>query len=182
VIGFLRFIGVINAAVWLGAAVFLTVWVGPAIFSDDMKDLLTKTNYPYFSGAIAQIILKRYYHVHLTCGVVAFLHLLAEWLYMGRPARKFSMTLLSALFALALLGGFWLQPKMKDLHAVRYGTRQGVNVTPEEREAARKSFGVWHGVAQLANLFMIGGLVVYVWRTANPSDTLRFVSSVKFRG
>lgn len=166
-----------NAAVWLGAAIFFTFGVAPAVFSSDMQAAL-RSDHPYFPGAVAQVILARYFHFHLVCAILASLHLLAEWVYLGRPARKFSLALLSGLLVLTLLGGFWLQPKLKNLHAIKYG----VNVPKEERDAAGKSFGLWHGLSMVMNLVMMSGLVVYVWRTANPSDTLRFVSSVKFRG
>jgi hypothetical protein len=97
---------------------------------------------------------------------------------MGRPARKFSFALVGGLLVFTLIGGNWLQPKMKKLHAVRYA----VNVPPDERATAAKSFRTWHAAAQILNVFMMGALVVYVWRIANPSDTLRFVRPVTFRG
>src|SRR6266496_2641930 len=54
VIGFLRFLGILNAGVWLGAAIFFTFGAGPALFSQETQNLLGPKNYPYFSGAIAQ--------------------------------------------------------------------------------------------------------------------------------
>jgi hypothetical protein len=35
-------------------------------------------------------------------------------------------------------------------------------------------------VSLVVNFFIVGGLAVYLWRAANPSDTTRFVSAVKF--
>jgi len=58
VIGFLRIVGILNAAVWFGAAVFFTFGAGFAPFSAEMKRLLGSNNYPYFSGAIAQILIN----------------------------------------------------------------------------------------------------------------------------
>jgi Domain of unknown function (DUF4149) len=177
VIGFLRFVGLMNAAVWLGAAVSFTFATGPAVFSGDMKALFGPAN-QQFPGAIAQILLKSYYHLHLTCCIIAFLHLLAEWLYLGRPARKVSLALLTVLFALTLAGGYWLQPKLRSLHATRYAASS----QPAEREAAAKSFGKLHGLAMTMNLFMIFGLAFYTWRVANPSDSLRFLNPANLRG
>jgi hypothetical protein len=38
-------------------------------------------------------------------------------------------------------------------------------------------------VAQEAfTVFLIGGVAVYFWRRANPEDSPRFISAVKFRG
>ena len=68
-IGFLRFVGLMNAAVWFGAAIFFTFGIGAAAFSPEMKELLGPKNSPYFSGAIAQILIARYFHLQLLCGV-----------------------------------------------------------------------------------------------------------------
>lgn len=175
-IGFLRFVGILNAAVWFGGAVFFTFSAGLAPFSPEMKSLLGANNFPYFSGAIAQIVIARYFHLQLACGLVAVLHLLAEWLYLGKYPRAFQVGLLIGLCSAALAGGCWLQPKLKVLHATKYG----INTQPEVREAADRSFRAWHGVSQVLNLLVVGGLATYLWRTANPSDPTRFVSAVKF--
>jgi hypothetical protein len=176
VIGFLRFVGILNAAVWFGSAIFFSFGVGFAPFSQEMKHLLGPNNYPYYSGAIAQILIARYFQFQTACVVVAILHLLAEWLYLGKRPDKFQAGLLVGLCCVALLGGYWLQPKMKTLHAVKYA----VNNRPEIRLAAGRSFKVCHGVSQVINLFVVGGLAVYLWRAANPSDPTRFVSAAKF--
>jgi len=177
VIGFLRFVGVLNAAVWFGAAVFFTFGAGRAPFSPEMKALLGPNNYPYFSGAIAQILIARYFQLQFICGLIAWLHLLAEWLYLGKSPRKLRLGLLVGLCLATLMGGYWLQPRLKALHAVKYG----VNQRPEVRESAGRSFRAWHGVSVGVNLLLVAGLAVYLWRVANPSDETRFVSAVKFR-
>jgi len=176
VIGFLRFVGILNAGVWFGGAVFFTFGAGLAPFSQEMKTLLGPNNYPYFSGAIAQILIARYFHFQLICGVIAVLHLLAEGLYLGKHPRKLQVALLIGLCAAALAGGYWLQPKLKALHATKYST----TTRPEIREAAARSFRAWHGVSQVVNLLLVGGLAAYLWRAGNPSDPTRFVSALKF--
>ena len=175
-IGLLRFIGIFNAAIWLGGAVFFTLGAGQVPFSSAMKDLL-QANYPYFSGAIAQLILKKYFALHIICGVVALAHLATEWLYLGRPTRKSTLILLVTLFAFGLMGSLWLQPKMKELHLHKYA-----HPDAEVKLKAAKSFRVWHATSQVLNLFVLGGLCVYVWRANNPPDPTRFVSSMQFRG
>ena len=177
-IGFLRFIGLINAAVWLGGTVFFALFASPAFFSPDMQALLDAKNFPYYSGAIAQIMAAQYFYFGTICAVIGFLHLLAEWLYLGRPGRMLSVSLLASLLVLSLIGQHWFQPKLKALHKTHYA----VNAQPAEREAAAKSFNGWRLASQFLNLCLMGGLLIYIWRIANPSDTLRFVSSVKFRG
>ena len=168
--------GLLNAAVWFGTAIFFTFGTGYAPFSQDMKTLLGPQNYPYFSGAIAQILIARYFYFQVGCAIIAALHLLAEWLYLGNKPQKLQTGLLIGLAGAALIGAFWLQPRMKGLHATKYG----VNNRPEAREAAARSFKAWHGVSMVVNLLMVGGLGVYLWRAANPSDQTRFVSAVKF--
>ena len=120
-IGFLRFVGILNAAVWFGAAVFFTFGTGLAPFSQEMKDLLGQDNYPYFSGAIAQVFIARYFYFQIACAMVAVVHLLAEWLYLGKHPQKLQVGLLIGLASAALIGGYWLQPKLKALHATKYG-------------------------------------------------------------
>jgi hypothetical protein len=176
VMAFLRFIGLLNAAVWFGTAIFFSFGAGLVPFSQEMKDLLGPANYPYFSGAIAQILIKRYFAFQVGCALVAVLHLLAEWLYLGKYPQKLQVGLIVGLAATALVGAYWLQPKLKVLHATKYG----VTTRPEMREAADRSFRAWHGVSQVINLLLVGGLGAYLWRAGNPSDQTRFVSAFRF--
>jgi hypothetical protein len=176
VISILRFIGVMNAAVWFGGGVFFTLVAGPALFSDAMRGVLGAGNYPFYSGAIAQIVLKRYFVFHTVCAGIALLHLLVQRLYSGRPNRL-ALCLVAGLLGLILIGGNWFEPTLSNLHATRYATK----ASPEERETAAKSFRVWHGVSQLANLLVLGGLAVHLWQSTTSSDTTRFAGSVKFR-
>src|SRR5208283_2828884 len=112
-----------------------------------MKALLGPDNYPYFSGAIAQLLVARYFDLQAICGVVACLHLLAEWLYLGKHPERMRLSLLAGLCAAAFLGGLWLQPKMKALHAIKYGTKN----KPEVRETAGRSFSAWHAASMAVN-------------------------------
>lgn len=176
VIGFLRFIGVMNAAVWFGGAVFFTFAAAPNFFSPEMLDLFGGRDHPYaraWSGQAAQLVLRSYFHVSLVCALVAVAHLFAEWLYTGRRCGRLIVALLAAMLALTLLGGFWLQPKLKALHIERYGTRS----TPEQKEAATTSFKRWHGVSQAMNFLLLLGLTAYLWKVVNPPDSVRFVGA-----
>ena len=168
----------LNAAVWLGTALFYTAGVAPALVSSDMLGLLGPKNFAFFSGSISQIVLNCYFYWLTGCAVVALLHLLVEWVYLGRAVHRFWPGLLGGLLALGLLGGVWLAPKLAKLH--RAGHK--LDALPEDRVAAAKSFRFWHGVLQTVNLMMVGGVAVYFWRATNPSDSLRFVGPAKFRG
>jgi hypothetical protein len=176
VIGFLRFVGLMNAAAWFGAGVFFTFGAGPSLFSQDMKHLLGENQYPYFSGAIAQVVIARYFHLQVICAIVALLHALAEWFYLGRPLRKFGLGLLLGLLVLSSVGGCVMQPRIKGLHATKYA----LNSTPEVRQSAAKSLRAWHGMAQIVNLLMLGASSLYLWRVARPADTARFIKPLKF--
>jgi hypothetical protein len=176
VIGSLRCIGLLNAAIWFGAGIFFTLGVGPAIFSAEMQKLL-ETYYPSYSGMIAQIIIARYFKLAIVCAIVAILHLLAEQFYFGRAPQKRWLSLLIGLLVFSLLGNFWLQPKLNHLHTNRYA----VNAPPQVRAAATQSFQFWHGISQAVNLLMLVGLGFYLIRVGNPGESTRFLASGKFR-
>jgi hypothetical protein len=177
VMRFLRFVGLMNAAVWFGAAVFFTFAAGPALFSQDMRRLLGENQFPYFSGAIAQVVIQRYFHLQIICGVVALLHTLAECFCVSRPLQKFGLGLLLGLLLCSFVGGYVMQPKIKDLHVRKYA----MNYRPEIRQSAAKSLRVWHGMAQAVNLLMLGGLSLYLWRVARLVGAARFIAPGKFQ-
>lgn len=178
VIGFLRFLGMLNAAVWLGAAVFCTLGVVPVVSSQKVQALLGQTYFPYLSGAISRVVVAQLFHWQIFFAVLAWVHLVLEWLYLGRTPRRFWVGLLTVLFSLCLMGGLWLNPKLTRLHRSQYAT----NVRPDDRELAGRGFRLWDGVFQAVNVLLIGGVAVYFWRLTTIEDAPRFVSPVKFRG
>jgi hypothetical protein len=177
VIACLRFIGILNVAIWLGASVFFTFAVSLAVASGDMRILLGQ-NYPYFSAAIGYVVAKRFFAVQLICAGMALAHVTAEWLYLGKYPQKSWLGLLVALCLATLLAGGWFQPRLERWHNLRFGR----NTRPIQREAAARAFRTWQTATHMANLLSIAGLTVYLWRVANPPDPTRFVSAVKFRG
>ncbi|PYL00128.1 MAG: hypothetical protein DME18_07840 [Verrucomicrobia bacterium] len=169
-IGFLRFIGVANAAVWFGASIFFTFSVGPAMFSKEMRDILGSDAFAGYSGRIAMVILERYFCLHLTCGIIALVHLVAEWLYMGKPLQRLTLWLLLGIFALGLVGGYGLQPKLRRLHRTIYSPGS----TPQQAGQAKQSFKLWHAMSQALNLVIITGVAVYLWRVTTPGSGYRY--------
>jgi uncharacterized protein DUF4149 len=167
----------LNAAIWLGAALFYTVSVAPAMISPDMLTLFGKSS-AFYSGSVEQILRTRYLYWHTVCAFIALLHLLIEWLYLGRGLPRLWSGLLMVLLTLGFLGSFWLRPKLAKLHRAQHY----LNVRPDDREAAAQSFRLWSDVFRALNVLMIGGVAVYFWRATNPPDALRFVSPAKFRG
>lgn len=170
-IGLLRFVGILNAAVWFGSTIFLVIGL-PPLFSAEMKKLLG----PAGVGFAAQTILARFFLVQYGCAAVALAHLVAQWLYIGRPLLRWNLAVLAGLTALALLGGLWVQPKLRGLHQQMY---YGASV--EVKEQAGKSFRLWHGGSQSANLLVIAGLLCYLWKMAEVPEDPQFVRLTKIR-
>jgi hypothetical protein len=168
----------LNAAVWLGAAVFGSTALLVALNSRDTLALLGTQYFDQVSGALTQIIFARLFALQILCAILAWLHMIAEWMYLGRIPRRFWVGLLTLLFATSLLGSFWLCPKLIRLQRAQYAS----NLTPALQAAAQRSFNVWEGVFQAVNVLMIGGVAVYFWRVTHLQDEPRFVSPMKFRG
>ena len=115
--------------------------------------------------------------VQYCCGAIALAHLLAGRLYSGHAPRRWTSGLALGLLLLALLGGLWVQPKMRDLHAVKYFGK-----TVAQQTQAAKTFALWHAASQTANVVAIAGLTVYLWQVCIPLESPRFGTFTKFRG
>jgi len=173
----LRFIGVLNAAIWLGTAVFFTFAVGPAFFSKAAQALPV---HAFYSGRLAQVVLERYFYVQQVCGVIALVHLIAEWFYLGRTIQRANVALLGGLLCIGFVGGLWIQPKLSRLHLVKYGMNEKYQRAPASdpaRADAARAFSRWHAVSMALNLAALTGLAVYFWRVTHPSDHLRFLKA-----
>ena len=175
VIRFLKFVGMTNAAVWLGAAVFLALGVEPGVFSTETLGFLKKPFYDYFSVVMDGIIRTHFLYFSLkVCGVVALMHLMAEWLYLGRRVPRPSLSLVIGLIALVLLNCLWLQSHLFGLHEARFKTQTS---RPAAQQGLQQSFDRWQRVSMAGDALMIGGLAFYLWRVAREDDPLRFVGS-----
>jgi hypothetical protein len=161
----------LNAAVWCGSAIFLAIGL-PALFSPELKRLLS----PAGVGFAAESIVARYFILQYWCGGIALAHLVAEWVYCGRPLRRLNLGVLLVVLSLGLAGGLWAQPKMRALHITAY-----FGSTSEEQTRAGKSFAAWHASSEAANLLVIAGLVWYLWRVNREQEPDRFVSFSKMR-
>jgi hypothetical protein len=164
VTGFLRYLGIVNAAVWLGGGVFLTFVAAPVFFSTEMLTLLGPADFPRVSGGIAQLVLKRYFWFHAACAGIALLILLLQRVLSGQ-FNRWALQLVAVLIGLTLLGGFWVAPKLAGLQEIRHGA----NTPSVERDAAAKSFRAWHGVSQVINLLVLGGLLVHLRQVSAPA-------------
>jgi hypothetical protein len=177
----IRFIGILNASIWLGAAVFFTFAAQRTFFSDEIKATGLHSFWP---GVMAQLFIARYFQLQCICGVVALAHLLAEWVYLGRALHRFTLGLVLGLFLVGMTGSLWLQPKMKELHLIKYSMGPDYKPVPMAdalRIQAAMSFKRWHAASSIVNLIALGSLIFYLWRVTHPSDNLRFVGAPKFR-
>ena len=168
---FLRFVRIVNAAIWCGASIFLVVGL-PGIFSPELERLLTKA----YVGFAAEALLRRYFILYYCCGFAGLLCIGIEWAYSGKGS-EFDAVLLGVLTILGLLFGRLLQPRMHDWHYFKHFGR-----TLEEQAHAARLFGIWHGISQLLNLFVIAGLIYYLWRTTRPPESPRYGGLGKIRG
>ena len=161
-----------NAAVWFGGSVFMMVGVAPAVFAPEMKRLGD-----LWTGFIAFHLFERYFALQYWCGAVGLAHLLAEWVYLGKPLYRLSLGLVLGVFCLGLVGGLVVQPRLKQLHAIKYAA----NETESRKTAAARSLNIWHRVSEGAGLLVVGGLGWYLWRMGNPPNAPRYAPSSKFR-
>jgi hypothetical protein len=179
VIGLLRFLGLLNAAVWFGASFFFIFVADPAVTSSDaMRELLGAKSFPYFSMAVSQIVGARFFALFLVCALLAMLHMGAEWLYFGKYPRRFWLLLIFGLFLGGLGQTYGLQPRLKALLLSQHGP----NTRPEQRELALRSFRAWRTFSTGLNVLLLGGLGIYLWRVANPPDEMRFVGATNLPG
>jgi hypothetical protein len=173
----LRFAGVVNAAIWFGAAVFYTLGAAPSLASNEVKVLLGQS-FPYYSGALEEFLVGRYFYLQLICAILALLLLLSEWLYLGHAWRKGWTYLLILMFWIVLIGAVWIAPNLRESHRAQYLLSASIS----QRQTSAKTFQFWNSVFQSLNILIIAGTAAYLWRTAHPSDELRFVGSSKIRG
>jgi hypothetical protein len=175
----LRIVGLFNAAIWLGSALFFTFGIAPAIFSDEMRRVFVQPGSPlgdYHLGIIAQHLIGRYFTVNLVCGVIALAHFFGEIIYAGRLFNRLTFGLIVGILGLGLLASTIFAPRLKTLHQDKY-------IGPvEQRAAAAQQFSRLHAVSMSGNLLSLIALVLYTWRASNPADHLRFVGTQKFRG
>lgn len=178
VIGLLRFVGLLNAAVWFGTIAFQLFVSEPLSGSAVMERLLGPKSFPYFSAAISQAISSRCYTLFLVCSVIALLHIGAEWLYFGKHPTRSALVLVFGLFLGGLFQSRTLEPRLQRVLVERYSG--AVPATQHDRATA--SFRLLHGVSITFNLILLAGLYQYLWRVANPPGQLRFVGATQPSG
>lgn len=177
---FLRFIGVMNAAIWFGSAVFILA-AAPVFFSAAVQATPLGKFWP---GVMVQFLFERFFYIQCVCATVAIAHQLAEWVYLGRNLQRWVMAVLGALLVFVLAEGLIVQPKMRTLYLVKYGLNEryaAAAYPPADRRQAEASFKNWHRASRITGLIATLALGALFWRVLHPADNPRFVGA-KFRG
>jgi len=175
VAGLLRFIGLFNAAVWMGGSIFFSFLAGSVFFSPEVMRFTP----PPYNGLVAQAMLERFFLLHYICGGIAIVHLFADWLEKPGTFPKKPIFYVVVLLGLALLGGKWISPKLTIWHQQKYEFQVKSEGPPpmiepkaysnEVRQDAKLKFSIWHGVSQTVNLIMLIMLVWRFWRLSHPT-------------
>ena len=175
---FLRFFGLANAALWFGASLFCSTVLLAAVNSREFMTVVGTQYFSQMAGAVTLLVFSRLYYMQFFCVLLAGVHLTLEWLYLGRILRRGWVVLLAFLLTLSIYGGFWLCPKLKQLHGAQYLPQSEMI----DRDTLEQRFKAWHGVFQALNVTTMLGLGCYLYRLTRAEDETRFVSPFKFRG
>jgi hypothetical protein len=176
VIEFLRLLGMLNAAVWLGATVFYVFAAGPFATSEQVSALLGQQA-DYFTRVIEHLLAARFFKLQFICAMVAVFHVAAEWLYLGRVPKRAHLALIAFLVGATLFGGLAVQPRLMRWNMASHA----VNFTLQQRLAAARTYRAWHAGWVLLSFATLAGLGVYYWRVGTSSSPGRFVGATQFR-
>tara|TARA_Y100001960_G_scaffold293414_1_gene336417 strand:+ start:1491 stop:2027 length:537 start_codon:yes stop_codon:yes gene_type:complete len=155
-----QLVGALNAALWLGGALFFTFFAGPVFFDPALEGILP----PPENGIAARFLIGRFTAFQLACGILAGLILLIGWRMRGGPFPCGRTLLLAGVMAFILIGAFYLTPRLDQLHELKYAGYFDLNATTDESAAAAKAFGPLHGVSQVGNLVVLLGLMAhFIW-------------------
>ena len=122
--------------------------------------------------------MARFFLLQYWCGAIALAHLLAEWLYFGRPARRLNLALLTGLLA----AGAWPADCGHSRKCACCTESSTLAKRRNMQTQAAQSFARWHAASETVNLLVIGGLILYLWHVSRPPESPRFGSFSKIRG
>jgi acyl phosphate:glycerol-3-phosphate acyltransferase len=199
-----RSLHVLAVGLWFGGSVFFSLVVTLLIFNnlenlpDDRPDWLPlpaeyariddhidgpKEQGTRLAGRVVGAVFPSYFLMQILCGVVALIPALTWWrTCVTDRANRWRCYLLLAGLTLALAGA-WLEQKVHDLQGRRHTAVESylksqtpTEATIKDMQAARKWFGMWHGISVLVNyaaiLAVVGAmfLTVSLPSTSGPAD------------
>jgi hypothetical protein len=173
VISFLRVVGLMNAAVWLGGSLYHLLAVGPFFSSAGIKWLIGD----FYAGGVGLMAWQRFYALSYLCISVALLHLVAEWVYLGRGISRFNGGLLCLLLTFTLLGNY----QMDKVVAPAYYNRTSQKVSAEERARAERTYPLWSTIWNTSTVLLELGILIFSIRTLTVVQGPRFTTQTKFR-
>ena len=181
-ITWLRYFEFLNGAAWFGSTFYFTLSIGPAIFSEKMLQVFgwpaSGITAKYYSGLVAQSLLPSLFQVQIICAVIAFILILIDWIYNGRPLKIWSAGITIILCVTAWQQLTTVQPKLAALHSTMYGI--GGKVTVEHAQQATKDFRLWHGLSQVGNLLVLAGAGFYIWQCLPKSGSAHIAGPTKY--
>jgi hypothetical protein len=166
--GLIRFVGILNASVWLGSTVFFALAAWPAFSSAEMLSFLPRPH----SQRAGELMLGICFQTQQLCAAIALLHLVLEYLHSGRYAGKLTLGVILGLLGLGLAGGYWLSPTLHQLQRIRYSTV----TTAAQKAAAAGRYDQLHIAASVMLGMAALGLVFYLLRVSRPHDGPRFAT------
>ena len=158
-------VAALNAAVWLGGAVFFTFIAGPAFFSPALDPILPKPE----DGIAARYLIGKFTTFQIACASIALGTMVIGWRWYARRFRAPQALVLGTVILLIGVSMVWIMPKLDALHHAKYADHFGLNITDEAQKAAAKQFGPLHGLSQAGNLLVLLGLTaqfILTWRLA----------------
>ncbi len=173
-VNFLRNLSLLNAGIWLGAAIFMFV-VALTIFTDSGVDRLLAEKPG--KGLIGQIFFHRFYLLQYIFAGIAALLLFLEWKIGKLDFPKWRFSILLLISALVLGGGLWLSPKLAGLLQEKYPSyfSSQFMATPrrgqllENAKLAEVEHKRWHRVSEGTYAATMLLLLAYFAATARQS-------------
>ena len=158
-------IAALNAAVWLGGAVFFTFVAGPAFFSPALEPILPKPE----DGIAARYLIGKFTAFQIACASISLGTMAIGWRWNARRFQVPQALVLGTVILLIVVSMVWIMPKLDAMHHAKYADYFGLNITPEVQQTAAKQFGPLHGLSQVGNLLVLLGLLaqfILTWRLA----------------
>ena len=167
----IQLVAALNAAIWLGGAVFFTFIAGPTFFSPELETILPKPE----NGIAARFMIGKFTAFQIACASISVISLLIGWRLKISSHQKYQALLLFFVILFIGVGTLLLTPKMDAAHQLKYADYYQLAATPIAKEDASKVFGLLHGLSQVGNLLVLIGLVInfiFCWKTAaNQKET-----------
>jgi hypothetical protein len=175
---FLRFLGLLNAGVWLGSSIFMVIVALTIFTTKDFEVILptppatTDDEKPANprKGLAGQALFKRHFTMAYACAGLALAVLLLHWRVAEPHFPKARFGLLTVIIALTLGGGLWLTPRLGELLEKKYPEvfnatqmRDPALAGRLKKEAAQAAADHQrlHRISEIASLATMAALVLY---------------------